>query len=333
MQGYEEELMSLYSLIRESVPRIRETDLLSLDHPHRPYPAEHRVRFSGWVRALVFVAVLVGTLIIYSSVYAAVTGSFQMDNVWATLSSLVASVVAYAVLTMVTEARIWPFEFSPPRALGLLKGMLLSFIMISVCIGILAIAGCYTITGFNPNYSVWLDLLSLGVVAAVSEEIMFRGALFRLTEEGIGSWGASAISALVFGFLHLRNPLGTIWGSVAIAIEAGILLAAVYVITRSLWWCIGVHFAWNMTMGPIYGSVVSGSGTQNSWLTSHWSGPDILTGGSFGLEASIIPVSLLGVMGIAALIYAQRKGLMIRPIWARKQALEEVPDSAMSDEA
>ena len=62
-----------------------------------------------------------------------------------------------------------------------------------------------------------------------------------------GLWGALGISALIFGFAHMINPSASIWSSVAIAIEAGVLLGAAYKYTNSLWFPIGIHWAWNFT--------------------------------------------------------------------------------------
>ena len=315
--------MTLFKFIGESVPTFRTTDLLTVDHPHRPYPPEHPIRYSLLIRAAAFVVLMLVGYLVFISVYAAVTGTFNFSVTAAILAELLIAIFAYLVLTMVTESRVWPHEIKPQRILGLFKGMLLGLIMVSVCIGILALMGSYTITGFNAEYSPWLDIFFMGVVAGVAEELMMRGALFRLTEEGLGSWGAVVVSALVFGFLHLGNFSGTVWGAVAISIEAGLTFAAIYIITRSLWWCIGVHFAWNVFLGPVFGSIVSGTERQHSWFESHFSGPEILTGGAFGMEASIVSVIILGGLGITLLVFAQVKGLMVLPIWMRKARLTD----------
>jgi membrane protease YdiL (CAAX protease family) len=197
---------------------------------------------------------------------------------------------------------------------------------VAICVGVLALLGVYRVAEIDPGYftsQAFLSaVLSTGLTAGIAEEILMRGVLFRLVEEGLGTWGAVAVSALIFGGLHLSNPDATVWGALAIAIEAGILFAAVYVITRSLWWCIGLHAAWNLVQGPVFGSIVSGTGARDSWLQAQWSGPDILTGGQFGLEGSIVPVILLGGLGLLLLIYAQRRHIMVAPIWARKAALQ-----------
>ena len=320
--------MSSFPLLGEPIPTLRATDLLTQDHPLRDTPL---ARNSLWVRALVFLAIFVAALFLTSAIQFAIQGNFSF-NPWSTaLWQLIGAVLAYGVLTFVTERRVWPYEIEPRRLLGLAKGLVLGFVLISACIGILAILGMYTISEVHTGYNPWAVVFSAGIVAGISEEIFFRGILFRLVEEGLGTWGAVAVSALVFGFAHLTNAHGSVWGSVAIAIESGVLLAAVYVVTRSLWWCIGLHFAWNIVEGPLWGSAVSGNRMADSWFRPTWSGPDILTGGAFGIEGSILPVVLCGAVSVVLLWWARRNGAIVAPMWVRKKQLKQ--DAEPADES
>ena len=81
-----------------------------------------------------------------------------------------------------------------------------------------------------------------------------------------------------------------------IAIEAGVLLGAAYKYTNSLWFPIGIHWAWNFTQGNVFGVAVSGGDIEESILSATLSGPDIITGGSFGPEASIIALLLGSIL-------------------------------------
>ncbi|HEV7489228.1 MAG TPA: CPBP family intramembrane glutamic endopeptidase, partial [Rhodanobacteraceae bacterium] len=87
------------------------------------------------------------------------------------------------------------------------------------------------------------------LIAAVTEEVLMRGVLFRIVEGSLGSWIALVFSAALFGALHGFNPGATLTSSIAIALEAGVLLAAVFMYTRRLWMVIGLHTAWNFTEG------------------------------------------------------------------------------------
>ena len=117
-----------------------------------------------------------------------------------------------------------------------------------------------------------------------------RALVFKIAEESIGSWAAMIFQAALFGALHLGNPGATAVGVVAIALEAGVLLAAAYMYTRRLWLVWGLHFGWNFAQGSLFGVRVSGTPISRSWLVSRPTGADALTGGMFGVEASPVAV-------------------------------------------
>jgi uncharacterized protein len=155
------------------------------------------------------------------------------------------------------------------------------------------------------------------LLVAVFEEITFRGLLFRIVEKGLGSWGALLMSAVFFGGAHLGNPGATIGSSIAIALEAGVLLGAIYMATRSLWMVIGVHWAWNYFEGPVFGTQVSGNDIR-SLLHSVTDGPVLWTGGAFGPEAGLFAVIAGGIVGAIFIWLAIRRGQIIAPMWARR---------------
>jgi len=99
-------------------------------------------------------------------------------------------------------------------------------------------------------------------------------------------------------------------------IEAGVLLALMYHVTRSLWACIGLHAAWNTTEGLVYGVSVSG-GSVHGWLKSTLTGPDWLTGGQFGAEASVVAVVVCSVLSAILLAIALRRHSIVPPSWRR----------------
>ena len=198
----------------------------------------------------------------------------------------------------------------------LAAGILTGAFLFSVTIAVLFIPGYYQVSGLNEWNSI-VPWLVLAIVSAVSEELLFRGILFRILEESLGSWLALAISALVFGLLHLANPNATLWGAIAIAIEAGIMLAAAFMLTRRLWLPIGIHFAWNFTQGAIFGVAVSGNEARGL-LQSTLSGPVWLTGGAFGAEASVIAVVICLAAGIFLIWRSWEQDGFIKPFWRRQ---------------
>lgn len=153
-------------------------------------------------------------------------------------------------------------------------------------VAVISIAGGYHIRGYS-NVSVAFVPLLMMFAIAVTEEIAFRGLLFRTIQEASGAWIALAVSAAFFGLAHAANPGATVFSSFAVAIEAGVLLAIAYLATRRLWLPIGIHAGWNFAEGAIFGTSVSGTGHAASIVHATLSGPSLLTGGAFGPEASV----------------------------------------------
>lgn len=144
------------------------------------------------------------------------------------------------------------------------------------------------------------------ILVAVGEEIIFRGVLFRWIDEKWGFVTALVISAILFGAMHKGQPNATWWSSLAIAIEAGLMLGAAYKWSGTLWFPIGIHWAWNFFQGNIFGFAVSGSDAGASLFQTIVNGPDILTGGPFGAEASIITVVLGAILSAWFIFKAKR---------------------------
>lgn len=245
------------------------------------------------------------------------------------LIQVVPALAAYLFLVYAVERRA-PTELAwrkvlPHGGLGTAAGVLL----ISIVVGLLWLLGSYEVTGTAD--ANWLpQLLVSGLGAAVAEEIISRGVLFRISEEGIGTWGALILSALVFGFGHIGNPGATVWSSVAISIEAGLLFGLLYHVTRSLPLCIGLHMGWNFAQGAIWGVPVSGTNAVG-WLVSKRSGPDWLSGGAFGAEASVVAVGVCVVVSLALLAQALRAGSIVPPWFLRQREAAHASTAADND--
>ncbi|HYE29727.1 MAG TPA: type II CAAX endopeptidase family protein [Allosphingosinicella sp.] len=199
----------------------------------------------------------------------------------------------------------------------LLAGFVGGALIFAAVIGAAAAVGVYRIEGEGDPATLWVSLAFLALVPGFTEEILFRGILFRFIERAGGSGIALAVTSLFFGLAHIFNPNATIFSSLAIALEAGLVLGAVYMLTRRLWAVIGGHAAWNFTQGWIFGVPVSG-GEAEGLIRSSRSGPELLTGGDFGLEASLIALVVATAAGIAILLVAIRRGRWV-PMRAQRK--------------
>jgi membrane protease YdiL (CAAX protease family) len=207
-------------------------------------------------------------------------------------------------------------ELAPAGALRELgAGILFGAVLFCLTIGVLAALGLYSVGGLN-HPSVLVLSLSVSIVSGFVEEVLFRGVLFRIVEERLGTWVALGISAVLFGLLHLGNPNATLAGAVSIAVEAGVLLAAAYAFTRRLWLPIGIHFAWNFTQGGIFGVAVSGNEIPGL-LQGRLTGPAWLSGGAFGAEASVVAVVLCLAAGVFFIAKVVQRGQIVQPFWRR----------------
>jgi hypothetical protein len=176
--------------------------------------------------------------------------------------------------------------------------------------GTLALSGQFRVIGSN-GWNFALVPLAAAATAAVMEELFFRALLLRILEERLGSWLALATTALLFGAIHASNVGATAWSTLAVALSAGVVLGAAFILTRRLWLAVGLHFGVNAAQGAILGIPVSGQQIFG-WLRSELVGHPLWTGGPFGLEGSLVTLLFGALIGGAFLVLAWRRG-RIRP--------------------
>ncbi|MEU5259185.1 CPBP family intramembrane glutamic endopeptidase [Amycolatopsis sp. NPDC021455] len=235
-------------------------------------------------------------------------------NPWLTLFfgglTAVLAVVVYRWVVRRTEHRPVVELARPGAGPALGRGALAGVAMFGLVIANIALLGDYEIRGWG-SVPAAVGLVGFMAAAAVTEELLFRGILFRIVEERTGTGIALVLTGVLFGMVHLFNADATLWGAIAIAIEAGGMLTAAYVATRKLWLPIGLHFGWNFAAAGIFGTVVSGNGTPQGLLDAVTSGPVAITGGKFGPEGSLYSV-LFCVLATCALLWlARRRGNLV----------------------
>ncbi|MGW5233453.1 CPBP family intramembrane glutamic endopeptidase [Streptomyces nodosus] len=236
------------------------------------------------------------------------------DNPWLTLGvGLLTAVLALPVYGWVvrrTEHRPSTEVAREGAAAAIGRGVLIGVALFGAVIANIAFLGYYTVDGLgSPSGAV--GLFGFMAAAAVTEELLFRGVLFRIIEERTGTWIALTLTGVLFGLAHLLNPHASVWGAIAIAVEAGGMLAAAYAATRNLWVPIGLHFGWNFAASAIFSTEVSGNDTAQGLLNATTSGPVPITGGDFGPEGSLYSVLFGVLMMIVFLWLAHRRGHLV----------------------
>lgn len=265
-----------------------------------------------WLRALGWAAALFLVFMLVDAAAVLVPDKlFKGSGPLVALATLVICAIGYGLYagaTRLAEAR-WPSELGVRQALPeLLIGLLVGATMMGAVVGLLVVFGVYDVTG--PRHASPWDMIAVAIFSGSIEELIFRAIVLRLLMRAFGAWPALALSAALFGAMHLGNANASPMAAVAIAIEAGLMLAAFYMLTGRIWMSVGVHAAWNFAQGWIWGARVSGNEVKESlYLSGPKPGaPEWLSGDAFGPEASA-PAMLVGTaVAIVVLCWAWKKG-------------------------
>ncbi|MFY1621814.1 CPBP family intramembrane glutamic endopeptidase [Micromonospora sp. WMMD723] len=267
------------------------------------------------MRVLKQVLAVAATALVGSRAVAAV-----QDDPWLTLllgvATAVATLLAYRWVVRRTERREVTELARPGAGIRIVRGVVIGFVMFAAVVVTIALLGGYHVHG-TGSVTGMVGLFGFMAAAAVTEELLFRGLLFRLVEERLGTWLSLLVTGVLFGLVHLANPDAGVWGATAVTIEAGFMLAACYAATRTLWVPIGLHFGWNFAAAGIFSVVVSGNGESQGLLDASTSGPTLLSGGDFGPEASLYTVLAGLALTVVFLALAHRRGRIIprrRPV-------------------
>jgi membrane protease YdiL (CAAX protease family) len=240
--------------------------------------------------------------------------STDLKNIIIAIAESLFAVTCYVVLFRYYEKRkvreLSASTFLKNALIGFFMGLMLQ----SVFILIIYLSGGFAITRLNP-VSYLLPAFAFSFTAGFVAEILLRGILFRLTEEKTGTIPALIIFTLLFGILHVNSKGATAVSVCATAMQAGLLLSAAYVYSRSLWLPVFVHFAWDFAEPGIYGGINPGISTEKSLLCSKITGSYLVTGGEAGPGNSVQSAILCLMTSLLFLWLAKRNGNFIKPWW------------------
>ncbi len=283
-----------------------------------PHSGGRWSRVTSWLLqwAIVRIALASACVMVPAILLGPVTRMFEPGSA----PRMLMAFVSMAVVLVCYAAYVRKVEKRPLSELALAGagrefsvGLCLGVAIFALAIGILAGVGAYRITGQN-ELSVMLATIPGFLVVAVFEEVLFRAIIFRILESSIGSWNALAVSSLAFGLMHFGNPNAGLLSALAIAIEAGLMLGAAYMLTRRLWLCVALHFGWNFAQGGIFSVAVSGH-QQKGLFEAQMAGAEWLTGGRFGAEGSLVALVVCTLFGVAMLARTVSTDRIVRPSW------------------
>lgn len=276
--------------------------------------------FHPVVRIVLELTLFLGTLIILKSVLIK-PGLELLDldeqtfRVWQGMITIVAMFVTYVGIMRFYEKRraseLSPVYLIPDAATGVIAGAG----MICAIFATLWLLGAYHIVSTGSMETMIVPVIWVFLLAAM-EELMFRGILYRILEEWLGTVLALVLSASIFGLMHLRNENADAMGILS-ATSGGLLMGALYSLTGRLWIPVFFHASWNLTQA-IFGSTVSGADLFGTYFDSVREGPEWLTGGPFGVESSLVAIGLILIVLILLFRRMIRKNLFL-PRKAKKE--------------
>ncbi|MFZ2989232.1 CPBP family intramembrane glutamic endopeptidase [Ideonella sp.] len=222
--------------------------------------------------------------------------SGSLHHGWPSLCGGVAALAMYTLYVRLIENRRASELAIRGSLIELGLGLAGGAALVALVVAALALLGVYRFEAINAGVQGLGAAFSQMVFVGVFEELLMRAIILRLIERSLGTWLALAISSALFGLAHLPGSgMGAL--PFAVAVVAGGFFGAAYLVTRRLWLCIGLHTAWNFTLGSLFSISVSGREPTAGLITGSLSGPHWLTGGSYGLEGSVLTLAVLLAAG------------------------------------
>jgi len=259
-----------------------------------------------WLRAVLWALLLSGgTLLIFlATQFLSPWLHLPANSNYAIVFLLpIAAFALYAFSIHKGERRV-AIEVLPSVAMlgELITGALFGFCILCAMVGLLWALGLYHVEWHRWQH-IFNAFLFDSYLSGMLEELMFRAILLRILARAFGARWGLVLSSILFGVAHLTH--GTWLAALAITINAGLTMGLLYMATGRLWMSVGLHIGWDFTETSIFG-VNSSDGLLLSIPMNGRS--DILTGGSFGPDASVLSYAI-GIIAVAAILYARERRL------------------------
>jgi membrane protease YdiL (CAAX protease family) len=272
---------------------------------------------NGWVRAIIFMPlwiIIMGFSVTIGSLLVMLASGVDMSNPGSAEALFANMSFDSPVMLLMTVFQVagsflalWIatkfIDRKPLMSIGLtvkdkanemLIGLGFALAFIGGLFFVLWLLGAITVTGyvgFKPGVFIVSMMLFL---AAFDEELIFRGYVLNNMMDSSSRWVALAGSSALFALMHAGNPsVWSNWVPMTELFAAGFILGISYTFTKNLWFPTFFHFGWNFFQG-LFGFEISGINVDSWKMISHESTgnvPDIVSGGAFGIEGSVITLS------------------------------------------
>lgn len=278
-----------------------------------------RIKY-GWIRAVLFFISFFIFIAVFDLIGIAIISSiseYSFEEYIADTKLLMENKMM--MLMMVSQLfgtlfTVWLFQKfvnrEPFTSIGLefsgykddfVSGLLLGVGLIVLGFGTLYIFNFLSVTSIQFSLIDQLFYLSLFAVVSLNEEIAIRGYILQNLSRSFNKYIALVLSSLVFMIMHIGNPNMSAVPLFNLFL-AGLLLGVYCIHKNNLWFPIGAHITWNYFQGPVLGFEVSGNDVDSIFIQS-LNGSELITGGEFGFEGSIILTTFM----IIGIIYLDRR--------------------------
>lgn len=187
-------------------------------------------------------------------------------------------------------------------------GGIFGFSAISLSIFILYLLGYYQAFSITTTHYT-ARMFTVLLFAAIVEDLFHRGLILRVLENWLGT-NIAIVVAMLVELQHIYNPVSSLL-SLPLYLIWGFTMAMMFIYTKRIWLPYFFHIGWNFSQ-PFYGSNLTGTNDMGSIIQSKFTGPELLTGGAFGIEGSIFTTTFLLLIGIILYYLAKREGKIVK---------------------
>ncbi len=268
---------------------------------------------------IIFGIAIIGGLVFFTEWFGRLllgnTGlSEDLKNVIIAIADACVALLSYILIFRIYEKRQIHELSLTGFGKNAIVGFITGFALQSAFIGVIYFTAVYSISSINP-LSFLVTASAHAFTAGFVAEILLIGVFFRLIEEQLGTTFALIIMILLFIIAHVSVEGATFLSVSATAVQAGLMLSASYVFSRSLWLPVFLHFSWDFAEPGIYGGINPGLSIEKTLFSSNIGGPVYLTGGPFGPQNSIQAILFCLITSFIFLWLAKQKNNFFEPYW------------------
>ena len=173
-------------------------------------------------------------------------------------------------------------------------GLAIGWSIAIVCVlPMLLVGGIAIVLNLHGSAFGWLLAdAAFFALAALAEEVAFRGYGFQRFIHALGPVGAAVGFALFYAMVQAHS-LGASHASFAVSLVLSLLLSTAYLRTRALWVSWGINFGWKAIRALFFGLAVNGVSSHSPVVQGDPMGPFWLTGGGYGVDGTWITFLVL----------------------------------------